>query len=166
MMKISKYQNIILKHGEDILSSEGMKIEKKCVQHGIYSVYDHSLFVTSMCLSIAYQFKIKVNERALVRGALLHDYFLYDWHEPIKRNRIHGFTHPAAALHNAQKEFELGKIEKNMIHRHMFPLTPIPPKYRESVILCIADKICATYETADGFKRRIAKKFRKGNHYV
>lgn len=161
-----KYQELIEKYGKDILESEGMSIEKKCVQHGIFSVYDHSLFVTSMCIRISKGMRLKVNEKAMVRGALLHDYFLYDWHEPTRANRIHGFTHPGKALKNAGKEFHLGKIEKNMIHRHMFPLTPIPPRYRESVILCIADKICATYETADGFKRRILKKIRRADRHA
>lgn len=160
-MRSVKYHNIILRHGKDILDSKGMQIEKKCIQHGTYSVYDHSLFVTSMCIRIAKKLRIKVNEKAMVRGALLHDYFLYDWHEPTKANRIHGFTHPSIALKNAEKEFLLGKIERNMIHRHMFPLTPIPPRYREAVILCIADKLCATYETVGGFKKRIVKRIRR-----
>ena len=28
----------------------------------------------------------------------------------------------------------------------MFPLTPKPPTTREGIIVCIADKICSTYE--------------------
>lgn len=160
-MDTIKHGEIIHLHGEDILLSDGMKIEKNCIQHGTCSVFQHSVMVTSMCLSIARRLHIKVNERALVRGALLHDYFLYDWHEPIKRNRTHGFTHPSTALHNAELDFELGKIERNMIKRHMFPLTPVPPRYREGVILCIADKICATKETVGGFRRRIKNKFRR-----
>ena len=156
-----KFHDIIIKHGSDILDSDGMKIEKKCIQHGCFSVYDHSLYVTSMCLRISKKLRIKVNEKAMVRGALLHDYFLYDWHEPTKANRIHGFTHPGIALRNAEKVFDLGKIEKNMIKRHMFPLTPVPPRYREAVILCIADKLCATRETVGGFKNKIKKKFRR-----
>ncbi len=156
-----RFHNLIMQHGADILDSEGMNIEKKCIQHGTYSVYDHSLFVTSMCIRISRKLHIKVNDKAMIRGALLHDYFLYDWHEPTKANRIHGFTHPGIALRNAEKVFRLGKIEKNMIKRHMFPLTPVPPRYRESVILCIADKICATYETAGGFKKKLTKKIRR-----
>lgn len=156
-----KYDNIIRKHGADILESEGMKTEKKCIQHGTYSVYDHSLYVTSMCLRISKKLRIKINEKSLVRGALLHDYFLYDWHEPTKANRIHGFTHPGIALRNAEKVFKLNKIEKNMIKRHMFPLTPVPPRYREAVILCVADKICATYETVGGFKKKLKNKLRR-----
>lgn len=160
-MDNEKYMRIIEALADDILTSDGMKIEKKCIQHGTFSVYDHSLFVTKMCLHLAYSFRIKVDTRAMVRGALLHDYFLYDWHVPSKVKNTHGFTHPGTALRNAKKDFELGEIEMNMIKRHMFPLTPVPPKYRESVLLCLADKICAGYETADGFKKRFNKKLRR-----
>ena len=158
-MNSVKHIDLIREYGSDILDSEGMKIEKNCVQHGIYSVYDHSLFVTSMCLRIAKKMKLHVDEKAMVRGALLHDYFLYDWHNKSWANSIHGYTHPGKALKNAEKDFKLGRIEKNMIKRHMFPLTPIPPKYKEGMILCLADKICALYETFGGIKhkRRIRK---------
>lgn len=160
-MKVVKYFDIIKKYGHDILESKGMKIEKLCVQHGSFSVYEHSLFVTSMCIVISKKLRIKVDERAMVRGALLHDYFLYDWHKPTKQKKLHGFKHPKIALENANKEYFLGKIEQNMILRHMFPLTPKPPKYREAVILCISDKICATYETVGGFKNKIVRIFRR-----
>ena len=88
--------------------------------------------------------------RALIRGALLHDYFLYDWHEADKSHRFHGFIHAGRALLNAEKDFELSDIERNMIKSHMFPLNPVLPRYRESVILCVADKICAARETGSG----------------
>lgn len=80
-------------------------------------------------------------------GALLHDYFLYDWHVPDKSHRWHGFFHAGKALANASRDFTLGKIERDMIASHMFPLNITLPRYRESVILCIADKLCATEET-------------------
>ena len=34
-----------------------------------------------------------------------------------------------------------------MIHRHMFPLTPVPPRYREALLVSLADKISAVLET-------------------
>ena len=37
-----------------------------------------------------------------------------------------------------------------MILLHMFPLGIVLPRFRESVILCVADKICATAETSVG----------------
>ena len=50
-------------------------------------------------------------------------------------------------MKNARRDFELNEIEQDMIRKHMFPLNPVPPKYRESWILCMADKICASKET-------------------
>lgn len=124
-----------------------MHICEACIQHGKTTVMKHCIDVAIVSLFLAYKYRVRVNERELIRGALLHDYFLYDWHENNWPNKIHGFTHPGKAMREACKDFELSEREKNMIKHHMFPLTPVPPKYREGVILCIADKICATKET-------------------
>ncbi|MBO4897771.1 MAG: HD domain-containing protein [Clostridia bacterium] len=123
-----------------------MQIAKGHMQHGNISVYNHSLSVADTCLGISERLHIKVNKKALIRGALLHDYFLYDWHEKDKSHKWHGFIHAKRALRNAERDFDLGSIEKNMIERHMFPLNIKPPSCRESMILCIADKICAVKE--------------------
>lgn len=146
---------LLARYGGDILLSDKMKREKTFVQHGKCSVYRHSVAVAIMCLHLVERYHIKVDRRALVRGALLHDYFLYDWHEPLLKNKIHGFTHPFTALKNAEKDFDIGKIEKNMISSHMFPLVPVPPKYREGAVLCIADKLCALNETVDGIVNKL-----------
>ena len=124
-----------------------MQSEKGFRQHGRMSVYEHSLAVARMCLRIAKHFPGEVDLRSLVRGALLHDYFLYDWHIPDESHKWHGVTHAGDALKNAMRDFELNEIEQDMIRKHMFPLNPVPPKYRESWILCMADKICASKET-------------------
>ena len=81
------------------------------------------------------------------RGALLHDYFLYDWHDPDPSHRLHGFRHPFFALANAERDFDLTPRERNVIVRHMFPLVPVPPTCREAWIVCVADKACALRET-------------------
>ena len=96
-----------------------------------------------------------MDERALMRGAILHDYFLYDWHDPDPSHRLHGYRHPGTACKNAVRDFNVGKVEQNMIRHHMFPLTPTPPTCREGVILCIADKLVASRETAHGFALKI-----------
>ena len=48
--------------------------EKKAIQHGSTTVYEHSVGVAGASLKLAEFFHIKVNEKALVKGALLHDY--------------------------------------------------------------------------------------------
>lgn len=120
---------------------------KEYIQHGETTVYEHSLAVAYLSYWIALKYGWQVQLKELVRGALLHDYFLYDWHEKSADHRFHGFTHPGRALRNACAEFDLTQIEKDVIRKHMFPLTPIPPRYRETAIVCMADKICSIYET-------------------
>jgi len=139
-------RDLIMKYGSDIINSPGMRLEKRFIQHGNVTCYDHSLSVTYMSIWIATKLKIKVDMRSLIRGALLHDYFLYDWHIPDKSHRLHGFHHANTALKNAKRDFTINEIEENIILTHMFPLNLRIPKYRESVIVNLADKICALCE--------------------
>ena len=89
-----------------------------------------------------------MNLRSLIRAALLHDYFLYDWHDwDNGQHRWHGFTHGHAALMNALKDFDLNDIERNSIENHMFPMTPVPPAYIEGYLVTLSDKLSATAET-------------------
>ena len=127
--------------------------EKTCFQHGSTSVYAHSVRVAACSLRLSRLLRIRTDQRALVRGALLHDYFLYDWHKADPSHRLHGFYHPGTALRNARQDFALTPREENIIHRHMFPLTPMPPTTREAWIVCLADKYCAAAETVEPVKK-------------
>lgn len=132
---------------KEVKSESRLQETDRYLQHGVTSVYRHSLAVAYFSCYLAERMHLKVRTREMIRGALLHDYFLYDWHEKSKDHRLHGFTHPARALKNAEQIFDLTDVEKDIIKRHMFPLTPIPPAYRESYLVCLADKICSSYET-------------------
>ena len=94
--------------------------------------------------------KVQDSCRSSCTGALLHDYFLYDWHEKDDSHKWHGFYHAGKALQNAMEDFALSEIEKETIRRHMFPLNPIPPRCREAWIVTLADKICSGGETVEG----------------
>ena len=130
---------------------------RKYTQHGTCSVYDHCVKVAEMSMKINHVLKLHANQKKLIRGALLHDYFLYDWHDPKNGHSPHGFTHPATALKNAVRDYQLTDVEQNIIARHMFPLTIIPPKCREAWIVCMADKICALQETTLPLGKKVAK---------
>lgn len=123
---------------------------KEYMQHGDVSVYDHSVQVARQSLRLVRRMNLTVDERSLIRGALLHDYFLYDWHERDAGHRLHGFFHPGKALANARSDYDLNETEENIILRHMFPLTPVPPRCREAWIVCLADKYIAAKETFRG----------------
>ncbi len=146
-----KHLNEISREARDILGSDEMQRTKSFTQHGSVSVYDHSLKVTDMCLTLADALRIRTDRRSLIRGALLHDFFLYDWHADEKWHRLHGYTHASRALSNAMAKFTLNRRERNMIYTHMFPLNVTRvPRFRESVLLCTADKIVSTAETING----------------
>ena len=119
---------------------------KNYIQHFSFCVYGHCVNVAGMIVRLEKLLLIQVNMDALVFGALLHDYFLYDWHDG-KGRHFHGFTHPECAFRNAEMDYTLSPRVKNIIIRHMFPLTLVPPTCTEAWIVCIADKICAIEET-------------------
>lgn len=114
--------------------------------HHNCTVYDHSVHVANMSCSLANFLHIHVDTDSMVRGALLHDYFLYDWHTHKGKAFTHGFIHAKAALKNAEQDYDLNKTERDIIVKHMFPMTPIPPKTKEAWIICLTDKICAIEE--------------------
>ena len=115
-------------------------------QHGKVSTLDHVLRVADKAVSWSHRLGIHVSEEELVRGAILHDYYLYDWHDPV--NKGHATKHPLRALRNAEKDFSLTDRERNIIATHMWPLPPNRfPKYREAWLVCLADKWCSLEET-------------------
>ena len=131
-----------------VCSSSRMNKSRTFYQHGKINIYVHSLRVAYICYYWVKKYHLHVDEKALIRGALLHDYFLYDWHDKEhEHKRTHGFLHPSAALCNAKQDFILTRKEENIIQRHMFPLTLIPPGCKEAWLVCMADKVCSTRET-------------------
>lgn len=100
-------------------------------------------------LAISEKLHISCSREELIRGALLHDYFLYDWHsrEHVPIYKLHGFYHPGVALKNALEEYELTPRERDIIKKHMWPLTIMPPTCREAWIVTMADKWCSLLET-------------------
>ena len=149
--------DLLSRYGRDILSHASMQGMKGFAHHAQTSVFAHSVAVAYVCVALALRLRLSVDMRALVRGALLHDYFLYDWHAfDGGEHRLHGFFHPGRALKNARADFALSPIEENAILRHMFPLTLIPPRCREGRLVCLADKICAVCELAAPAYLRLA----------
>ena len=131
-----------------VCSSSRMNKSRTFYQHGKINIYVHSLRVAYICYYWVKKYHLHVDEKALIRGALLHDYFLYDWHDKEhEHKRPHGFFHPSAALCNAKQDFILTRKEENIIQRHMFPLTLIPAGCKEAWLVCMADKVCSTRET-------------------
>lgn len=134
---------------DEVMQKKKFLKMNRFLQHGNTTCLTHSIAVAYFSYRLAKFLKLKVHEKELIRGALLHDYFLYDWHSkynPTKDLGLHGRIHPTIALFNARRDYDVNRIEADIIAKHMFPLTFSPPKYKESVIVCIVDKVCSIYE--------------------
>ena len=136
----------VLTCGADILRSPGFQSERGFMQHGMTTCYTHSICVAYVALRWAQLLHLDIDVRSTVRGCLLHDYFLYDWHDKTVAAEHHTFTHPKVALANAERDFELNDRERDIIRKHMFPLCFPFPKYKESWLITLADKTCAASE--------------------
>ena len=141
----------------DILSNETVKQMHNYIQHGEISCYTH-------CYCVAYYTylickKLKLDYKSAVRGAMLHDLFLYDWHTTspadINEKGVHAWAHPRIALKNASKIFNLNDTEKDIIRNHMWPVTLKFPKTKEAFIVSCMDKYSATAETFMNCRNRI-----------
>ena len=126
------------------------------IQHGSVTTYQHCWNVARVSFWINRRFHLGADETALAVGALLHDFYLYDWHCAGRFQlcsglrsifKMHGFIHPLLARENAERCFYLSPKVRNIIRSHMWPLTLLhAPRCREAVIVCIADKYCAVLE--------------------
>lgn len=136
----------------DILENPVFQSMEEYIQHGHTTCRAHSIQVSYMAYRLCRKFDW--NACAAARAGLLHDLFLYDWHTHAKEtgSHFHGYTHPRTALTNAKQHFELNAIEENCILRHMWPLTPIAPKYWEGYAIVYADKVCGLGEVGTHVK--------------
>ena len=145
-----RIQALLKEHGNDILHSENFRKTQEYIQHGSMTVHNHCMDVARCSLIINKKLGLNCNKHDLIRGALLHDYFLYDWHDKeylSQRKRLHGFRHPMTALENAEKEYNLSDTQRDIIKKHMWPLTIVPPTCGEAWVVTVADKYCSFRET-------------------
>ena len=121
---------------------------KQYPNHFISNLFDHSSRVALCAYDLSRRLHVNVDGKSLAKGAMLHDYYLYQarGHKEIGV-KAHWFGHPNTALQNAEKEFVLTELEKNIITSHMWPLNFSNfPRSREAVLVCLADKMCACGE--------------------
>ncbi|HRF70751.1 MAG TPA: HD domain-containing protein [Candidatus Pelethenecus sp.] len=141
-----------------IIYTPNFIILKQFRHHGSISTYTHAIKVAYFSYRFSIQHKIKVNKRELIKAALLHDLYFYDWHDKDNGVHLHGLFHPKKAVKNAIHLYNITKREQRHMAHHMFPLTLIPPTTKEGWIICICDKLSAI---SDYKGIRLAKKYKK-----
>lgn len=129
------------------------------IKHHDESVYEHSVKVAFYAYQIAY--KHGLDWEATIRGALLHDFFLYKFKKSLSLRIVpdsikHAIVHPIIAFNNASKYFNLNEKEENIIKAHMFPFGF--PKSKEAWIVSYVDKYIATFEYASNLKKMVHRR--------
>ena len=138
---------------DDIWSSEMVQRLDNYEQHHKTSRKQHSLNVAYYSFKIAK--KIGANPRLSARAGLMHDLYWYDWHTK-KIPQWHPVFHPRLAMKNATKlNSDITKREQDAILKHMWPLYPGVPRYKESYAVTMADKYAATLEVATQWSKSI-----------
>lgn len=137
---------------KDIIENDTVKQMQNFRQHYDTSCFEH-------CFKVAwYNYiickKLNLDYVSAARAGMIHDLFLYDWRKPQPgRKRLHAFHHPRIAMENSLKLFDLNKKEKDIILKHMWPLTIVPPRYLESYIITLVDKYCTLHESIIHYKK-------------
>lgn len=129
---------------DDIIYNDKIQKLDDHTHHYNTSRLQHSINVSYYSFLICHFFGW--DYRSAARAGLMHDLFFYDWRVTKFIRSRHASWHPRIACDNAQKICELNPIEKDAILKHMWPCTLVPPKYKESFVVTLVDKVCALFE--------------------
>ena len=150
--KDKEYKKIV----KDIFRNVDFKKLYNIEHHGI-SRMEHSIKISYYSYKIA---KIlNFDYVSVARGALLHDFFLDGDERNGKRKFFDTFIHPKKALDTAIDNFSVNKIEMNIIVSHMFPIYLSIPKYKESILVNMVDKVIGFKELLREFGCKFKYKF-------
>lgn len=149
--------NIFMNIINDIITNETVLKMKNYRQHYETTCFDHCFIASYYCYIFCK--KLNLDYISCARAAMLHDLFLYDWRKRQDgRKGLHAFTHARTAYENASKLFDLNSKEKDIILKHMWPVTISFPRYKESYILTLVDKYCAIQESFTEIRSRFYQK--------
>lgn len=141
----------------DMIENNTVKQMNDFKQHYETTCFEHCLVASYYCYLLCKKFNL--DYISCSRAAMVHDLFLYDWRKRQNgRKGLHAFTHPQTAYDNASKLFDLNEKEKDIIVKHMWPVTLALPKYKESYILTLVDKYCALNESYQEIFNRFCQK--------
>ena len=145
-----EFQNII----KELVENKTVQKMKNFRQHYKTTCFDHCYTVSYYCYLICKKYNLDYISAA--RAGMLHDLFLYDWREKQPdRKGLHAFTHGKTACKNASELFDLNEKEKDMIIKHMWPVTTQLPSSLEGLILTFVDKYCAMSEGVEILRTRL-----------
>ena len=148
---VSEFMELV----QDILHIDDVQELRDYVQHCKTTRLQH-------CVNVAYYTflisrRLNLNVRSATRGALLHDFYLYDWknnEQPIEGR--HSVVHPQVALAMARQYTAVDPIMEDCSLNHMWPMSRQRPQTKEGWVVQGVDKLCAAMEMGTQSARRLS----------
>jgi uncharacterized protein len=127
------------------LADDAVRQMASYTQHGTVSTLSHCMNVARTSLWLSRKLHLNVDTKTMLVGALLHDFFLYDWHGAGWR---HSYRHAERACRNAVAHFDVDEQTQHVIRCHMWPMGIMHvPVTREAVLVNLSDKYNSLHET-------------------
>lgn len=142
-MKVTEEQKARLEDlYQSFLHDERILRMKDISMHRGSNCYEHSFKVAKKAIKRALRHKDNsINLEVVLIGAILHDYYLYDWRKDRSKLKKHGKNHPGIAIENAVRDFDISEEVKKVIKSHMWPINiKTFPNTKEARIVSLADK--------------------------
>ena len=148
----------------DLLQSQEVQGLKNYQHHIMTTRFQHCLNVSYYNYKICRFLKLDADSAAV--AGLLHDLYYYDTkaYTSQKPEIRHSRNHPRRALQNAEKMLQLNDRERDMISKHMWPVTTDRPKYAETYLITFVDKYCAMIDFILPQPRRLLNLCRNFRH--
>ena len=144
---------------QTFLHDEKIKRMQEIPMHRGSNCYVHCFKVAKRAVERALKSHRKnIDLEVVLIGAILHDYYLYDWRSDRSKKKRHGYNHQIIASQNASRDFNVSDGVKKVIESHMWPLRiKNYPKSIEAKIVSLSDKGVAMREalTSKKHKQRI-----------
>ena len=143
---------------QSFLNDPKIQRMKEVPMHRGSNCYVHVFKVAKKAVKIALRRK-NVDLEVVIIGAILHDYYLYDWRSDKSKRKGHGKNHPEIAAENAEKDFDISPEVRKVITSHMWPLKIKDfPNTKEAKIVSMADKMIAISEASTSHAHKEKKR--------
>ena len=160
-MKITPEQKEKLENiYQTFLHDEKVLRMKEISMHRGSNCYEHCFMVAKRAIKRCLgSHRKNINLEVVLVGAILHDYYLYDWRKDRSKLKHHGVRHPSIASDNASRDFDVSPQVKKVIETHMWPMKfKEYPKSREAKIVSLSDKAVAIRQALTSHKHKEKRK--------
>jgi len=161
VMKITTEQKKQLEEiYQTLLNDDKVKQMKEIPMHRGSNCYEHCFMVAKRAIKRSQKFyNKKVKLEVVLIGAILHDYYLYDWRKDRSKLKHHGTTHQYVASANATRDFNISPEVKKVIEAHMWPMNFKEfPNTKEARIVSWSDKAIAIKQSLTSKKHKNKKR--------